>query len=95
MNCNEQSQQNSYSIIFSTWVLLSKLLYYNLQTLACFHFFILVREDLAIADDLPAMIRSLLYIYFPMFSNIFTITQNKDFRISNSLLNQSKNLPYD
>lgn len=53
MNHNEQSQQNSYSTIFSTWVLLSKLLYYNLQTLHCFYFFILVREDLANADDLP------------------------------------------
>lgn len=54
MNHNEQSQQNSYSTIFSTWVLLNKLLYYNLQTLACFYFFILVREDLANVDDLPA-----------------------------------------
>lgn len=54
MNHDEQSQQKSYSTIFSTSVLLSKLLYYNLQTLACFYFFILVREDLANADDLPA-----------------------------------------
>lgn len=68
MNHNEQSQQNLYSTIFSTLVLLSKLQYYNLQTLACFFFFILVREDLANADDLPANDQEFTV---HLFSNVF------------------------
>lgn len=68
MNHSEQSQQNSYSTIFSTWVLLSKLLYYNLQTLACFYFFILVREDLAKADDLTANVQEFTV---RLFYNVF------------------------
>lgn len=67
MNHDEQSQQKSYSTIFSTSVLLSKLLYYNLQTLACYYFFILVREDLANADDLPPNYQMFSVVIFQSF----------------------------